>query len=397
MNVCMLAYAHYMNDARIKNYVRILEDHGHSVDVIALRSDGEPRIEERPLGTVFRIMSKYQGDSTLRYLLSYLMFFLKSAFLLARRSVKRRYDRVHVHNMPNALVYAAIVPRLQGARLMLDVHDLMTVNYMAKFDAGEKDFAVQILKLEQRISSWLAHHIFCADHNQRDYLVKHCKIPQKNISVLLNLPNVDVFRPATVERNPEAFRIVYHGTIARRLGIDLIVRAMARVVQQVPAELWVYGKGDFLADVKALAADLGLEGLAHFSGSFFPVESIPEMVCGMDLGVIGNRRNLACDQFMLPVKLLEYVYLGIPVVAPRLEVIRYYFDENMIRFYEPENVDQMADAIVALYHSREERERQARAASTFYQKYSPEAQAQLYLNLLAPDQPGRCALREHHT
>src|SRR6516225_4529704 len=122
MNVCMLAYAHYMNDARIKNYVRILEDHGHSVDVIALRSDGEPRIEERPLGTVSRIMSKYQGDSTLRYLLSYLMFFLKSAFLLARRSVKRRYDRVHVHNMPNALVYAAIVPRLQGARLMLDVH-----------------------------------------------------------------------------------------------------------------------------------------------------------------------------------------------------------------------------------------------------------------------------------
>ena len=35
----------------------------------------------------------------------------------------------------------------------------------------------------------------------------------------------------------------------------------------------------------------------------------------MDLGVIGNRRSAAGD-LMLPVKLLEYVSLGIPAVVP---------------------------------------------------------------------------------
>ena len=85
MNVCMLAYAHYINDARIKNYVRTLEDHGHQVDVIALRSDGEAAVEQRGSGTTFRIMDKYQGDSTLMYVWSYLKFFLKSAFFLTRR------------------------------------------------------------------------------------------------------------------------------------------------------------------------------------------------------------------------------------------------------------------------------------------------------------------------
>src|SRR5258708_838107 len=164
MNVCMLAYAHYINDARIKNYVRTLEDQGHHVDVIALRCDREVAVEERRSGATFRIMSKYQGESTLMYFWSYLEFFVKALVLLAGRSFRHRYDVVHVHNMPNALVFAAIVPKMLGARLMLDVHDLMPVNYMAKFDVKENDVPVRALRLEQRLSALLADHIFCADH-----------------------------------------------------------------------------------------------------------------------------------------------------------------------------------------------------------------------------------------
>jgi len=160
------------------------------------------------------------------------------------------------------------------------------------------------------------------------------------------------------------------------------VQAMAKVVERIPAEIWVYGSGDYLPEAVALTSQLHLEEKVHFSRTFFPVEQIPEMVCGMDLGIIGNRRNLACDQYMLPVKLLEYVYLGIPVVAPRLSVIARYFDDTMVRYYEPENVEQMADSIVELFQDREERERLARSASTFYQKHNIQAQADRYLNLL---------------
>jgi glycosyltransferase involved in cell wall biosynthesis len=144
----------------------------------------------------------------------------------------------------------------------------------------------------------------------------------------------------------------------------------------------------------ALASELGLGDRAHFSKSFFPVEKIPEIVCGMDLGIIGNRRNLACDKYMLPVKLLEYVYLGVPVIAPRLEVIGHYFDDSMLRFYEPENVEQMAAAIIELYNDKAERERLCTAASGFYQKYNIQAQANRYLELLAAASNTRYALPE---
>lgn len=391
MNICMLAYAHYISDARIKNYVRTLESQGHRVDVIALRSDGESVVEERPTGTTWRIMKKYQGKSSLMYVWSYLIFFLKSSALLIRGSLRQRYNVVHVHNMPNALAFAAVGPKMLGATLMLDVHDLMTVNYMAKFHTGENSLPVRILKIEQWLSAMFADHVFCADHNQRDYLVEHCGVAEQKITVLMNLPNLEVFGPVTTEKKEEKrsdrFRIVYHGTIAHRLGIDLIVQAMARIVDRIPAELWIYGAGDYLPEALALSSKLGLEEKVHFSGTFFPVEQIPQIIFGMDLGVIGNRRNLACDKYMLPVKLLEYVYLGIPVVAPRLAVIASYFDDTMVRYYEPENVEQMAESILELFHDKEQRERLARNAAGFYQKHNIKAQANRYLDLMTAPRP----------
>lgn len=383
MKVCMLAYAHYLNDARIKSYVRTLEDRGHRVDVIALRSDNEAAVEPGPTGTIFRVMQKYQGNSKIAYALSYVAFFLKALVLLTRRSFGDRYNVVHVHNMPNVLVFAAIFPRWMGARILLDVHDLMTVNYMAKFHVDEGNARVAVLKTEQRIAAAFADHVICADHNQRDYLVTHCGVPAGKVTVLMNLPNAEIFGPLREPQpaNNPVFRIVYHGTIARRLGIDLILRAVARAAEQIPVELWMYGAGDYLPEALALSQELGLERCVHFSRVFFPVERIPEMVNGMDLGIIGNRRNLACDKYMLPVKLLEYVYLGIPVIAPRLEVIGRYFDDAMLRYYEPENVEEMAAAIVELSRNSGARERIARNAQAFYTAHNITAQADRYLGL----------------
>jgi glycosyltransferase involved in cell wall biosynthesis len=392
----MLAYAHYINDARIKNYVHALEEQGHTVDVIALKSAGETSVDFRPTGMTFRIMDKYQGDSSLRYAWSYLNFFLRAAFLLTRRAWSRKYDVVHIHNMPNVLVFAALGAKLLGARVVLDVHDLMSVNYMAKFGAKEGALPLKLLNLEQRISGMFAEHVFCADHNQRAYLVEHCGTAENKITVLMNLPNVEIFKPVQTQKSDDIFRIVYHGTIAYRLGIDLIVRAMAKVTERIPAEAYIYGCGDFLEDVVKLSARLGLEQKIHFSKSFFPVEKIPEIVCPMDLGIIGNRRNLACDKYMLPVKLLEYVYLGVPVVAPRLSIISRYFDDNMVRFYEPENIDQMAEAIVSMY-DQGIRERFAISAKKFYETHNIKAQTDIYLDRLTSPLTDFSAISVHNS
>ncbi len=44
----------------------------------------------------------------------------------------RRYDVVHVHNMPDFLVFAAFWPRAFARKVVLDVHDLMPEAYCSK-------------------------------------------------------------------------------------------------------------------------------------------------------------------------------------------------------------------------------------------------------------------------
>jgi glycosyltransferase involved in cell wall biosynthesis len=93
----------------------------------------------------------------------------------------------------------------------------------------------------------------------------------------------------------------------------------------------------------------------------------------MDLGVVGNRRSVAGD-LMLPVKLMEYVALGLPAVAPRLRTITHYFTDEMVTYYEAENIQSMADAIYTLYGEPELRARQVHRARAFLNQYGWERQ-----------------------
>jgi glycosyltransferase involved in cell wall biosynthesis len=52
---------------------------------------------------------------------------------------------------------------------------------------------------------------------------------------------------------------------------------------------------------------------------------------------------------MLPTKLLEYVTMGIPCIVPKTGTIARYFDDTMVQFFEAENCDSLAHAIVALH------------------------------------------------
>ena len=132
--------------------------------------------------------------------------------------------------------------------------------------------------------------------------------------------------------------------------------------------LHLWGTGDDLATFQDLARELGVEDRVHFNPKGFPLHELPGQLRSMDLGVVGNRRSPASD-LMLPVKLMEYVSLGIPVVVPRLKTIEYYFSDDMVAYYEPEDIQSMADSIDCLYRMPELRRRKVEQAGTFLREY----------------------------
>ena len=355
-NICMIAYSDYNQDARIKSYIRILKKAGHCVDLLALKDASGKTVEHSEGFSLYRLSGKYRGGTKLSYAYSYLKFFLLAFLFLNKLDFRKKYSAIHVHNMPNFLVFATVLQRLRGKRVVLDNHDLMIPLYEAKFKNNGKGFALPLLRLEQKCSEAFSSAMICADHLQKEYLVKEFDIPEEKITVILNLPHEDIFRRIAVPKEDGVFKLVYHGTIAHRLGIDLMIEAMRKIRGQVPVKLYIYGVGDFLDEVIALRDKYGLEKEVFIAGKAVPTEDLSEIICGMDAGLIANRKTDSTDRFMFPVKLLEYVYLGLPVIAPRLKIINRYFEEGMLYYYEPENIDDIVRNIILLYRDNNLRE-----------------------------------------
>jgi glycosyltransferase involved in cell wall biosynthesis len=360
----MAAYTNYRRDPRVKREAEALVENGHRVVFMARRQRGEPNTETIAGVEVIKTFGlKDRCTSFAEYLADYLLFFTMMFLHLLRHPL--RYELIHINNMPDFLVFAAVVPRLLGRPVIHDIHDLMPELYLEKFASGEKHWVVRVLETQERLAGKFASAVLTVEARLKDILSQR-GIPRDKIHVLMNLPDDRIFaaRDCGIPKAKDApFVMVYHGTLARRLGLDIAIEAVAKVKSAIPRmELRIIGAGEERSRLIALRDQLGLQHLVSFSEGFVPVEQIPAMIHDADIGLVPLRLCSGTD-IMLPTKLLEYVSLGIPCIVPRTGTIARYFDEQMVQFFEAENSGSLADAITALYREPERRLRLARQAT----------------------------------
>jgi glycosyltransferase involved in cell wall biosynthesis len=266
--------------------------------------------------------------------------------------------------------------------VVLDVHDSVPETFASKFSG--RPTIQKALCFAEWLSARVAHRVICVNHPQRDALVAR-GIPASKTFISMNVPDPAIFGRPDVEGPPTApgqhFNLVYHGTMVERLGVDLIIQAVALLRERIPCvRLHLWGYGDDLARFQRLAGELGISDLVLFNPKGFALQDLPAQLASMNLGVVGNRRNVATD-LMLPVKLMEYVSQGIPAIVPRLKTIEHYFSETMVTYYEPEDVQSLAHAIYRLYCEPERRSNQAVRARAFLREYGWERQGAEFVNL----------------
>ena len=366
----MVAYTNYLSDARPRREAEALARRGDQVDFIALGEKDRPSLETVQGIRVFRMKQlRYRGGGGLSYGLSYLRFLCAASFKLLRLFRKENYDIVYVHTMPDLLVLVGLIPKLLGAKIVLNIHDMMPELYMSKFGITEKHPLIRLLAFQEQFSIRLADKVISVHDPHRDVLCRRGALRDK-ITVIPNVPDPRIFRGDSSAPAPGGtFRIVYHGTIARRLGLDLGVRAFAKAANSCPGAVFeIFGDGDAAEALETQIIASDVEDRIRFSRKMFRVESIAQMIQGASVGLVPNRRDAATD-YMLPVKLLEYVHLGIPVIAPRLLAIQYYFSEDQVVYYEPGDVDGLAACIRRLYANPEERADLAHKSAEFAKKF----------------------------
>jgi len=352
--ILIIAYTAYARDGRVKRQAEALASRGDQVDAICL-ADGAVGDTHGVNVTGLRL-PRYRGASRMQYVRSYLNFFIRAAALAVRRSLKAPYDIVIACTMPDAVILSALPCRLFGSKLVLDVHDTMPELYLDKFSGRHGQIGARMLMLQERLSAWLADRVL-AVHDLHAERLHQSGVPLRKLAVVANSPDPRIFPAAHTEchssplRSEPAdgpFSIICHGTISRRLGLDTALAALALLHGRFPLiRLKIIGGGDYLNEVKALSRTLGVESAVSFEDPV-PIQDLAAKLGEAHVGLVPNHASSA-THLMLPVKLLEYVTLGIPVICARLRTVEHYFSDKSLRFFSSNNPGQLAGAIQDLY------------------------------------------------
>ncbi|MEO8970498.1 MAG: glycosyltransferase family 4 protein [Ktedonobacteraceae bacterium] len=391
IRVGAITFDWYPFDPLVRRMAEAAIDGGCAVDVVCLRQQHEPSYEEYGGVHVYRLpMNRGFGRSLPVTIMSWCWFMLLAGITITHLHLKHRYDVVHVHNLPDFLVFSALFPKLLGAKVVLHVQDVSPELMAAKANGRKRTIILRLAIWQERVSTAFADHVITVGWPFEQLLLQR-GLAKEKITIILNSADPRLFpqsrqSPLPCDSNasgPDSpFIIMYHGTLAERNGLETAIQALAlarRVIPQV--RLDIQGRGEYIPVLKELAATLDVSNAVTFRESC-PSEKIVDFVVHGDVGIIPYR-NDGFMELVLPTKTYEFAWMHRPMIASDTPAIRSMFRQESLVLCDSTNPQDFADAIIKLYQQPELRQRMIANAAEDYTSYQWEVMAQRYQQLLA--------------
>jgi glycosyltransferase involved in cell wall biosynthesis len=377
----MVTHSLYESDARVMRYAEALAARGNEVEVFALQKKGKPKEEMIAGVRVFRIHARtFEEKKKTAFLAGVCLFFLKTFWILTCRHLRKSYDLLHIHSIPDFMVFVGIVPKLTGAKIILDIHDILPELYASKFKVGERSVGFRTMLVLERASAAFANHVIIANHIWRDRLIARCISPHKCTAVL-NYPDESIFHPMLRDHDSESFTILFPGTLNRHQGLDVAIRAFAMVKDKVSKVFFrIYGEGRSRNMLTKLVEDLNLQGRVLFE-SMVPIREIAHVMANADLAVVPKRGDSFGNE-AFSTKILEFMSVGVPVIVSNTRIDRYYFNDSVVKFFQDGDESDLAKSMLQLINDGELRKQMVENASKFVRGFSWDANQHVYLDLV---------------
>lgn len=383
--VCLVSQRTYNNDSRLSTQMQSLLDLGYSVDMICMRGKNQPFRSTENGVNFYRIGSmERKRAGKVRYVVEYASFFIPTFFLLALLQVLRGYRMVEVTNLPDLLLFSALVPKLLGAKIIFDVRECSPEMFIDRFGAKPEGRVIRVMTAIEQACLKFAHATVTCTEQMRQALIKRGGAPEK-ISVMLNTPSTFFQRePALPDPNDEArdeLRLITHGTIIRRYGHELLIDAMVEVVAKAPqVHLDIFGRGELVPELKAQITRLNLDQHVTMHG-FVSEDELLDRLQHAHVGVAPLMQNPESD-LVHTYKMFEYVQLGLPIIISRTTAVAAYFTDESFCFFKPNDAHALAEAILDLASKPQKRYDLASHALKVYENFAPEKQRATYATVV---------------
>jgi glycosyltransferase involved in cell wall biosynthesis len=382
LRIAMVSYSFYERDNRVLRYASTLAKRGDHVDVFALRREGKPAEEEFDGVHLHRLQGRVLNEKNrFSYAWRICQFLARATLQVAKHDLRKRYDLLHVHSVPDFMVFSALLPKLRGAPVILDIHDILPEFYASKFASDKKSGLFRILVGVERASSRFASHVIVANDIWRERLVSR-SLSRDKCTVVLNSPDRSIFS-RTGNGHPQSgkFLMLYPGSLNWHQGIDIAIRAFAKISKKASnAEFYIYGDGPSKPELLDLIRELQVENQVKMP-SARSLQEIAQIMETASLGVVPKRKDGFGNE-AFSTKIMEFMAMGVPVIVPDTDIDRYYYDDSVVRFFRAGDADDLAGAMLDLIESPQKREALIDNATRFIEENDWNAKQHEYLELV---------------
>ncbi len=279
-------------------------------------------------------------------------------------TIDPNYDVVHFRNVWDGFHLTQNKKRF-GYKTLFEVNGLPSIELKYHYPGIDTDLLSKIK--EQEIATLhLSDAIICPSHVTRDYIAS-LGLDRKRVTVIPNGVSPSDFSPSPLPaREGRMPTLLYFGTLADWQGLEVVIRALPKILEQHPIRLLIVGRGRS-RQRKLLSKQirkLGVEGSVIVQPAV-PHHEIPALIAEADICIapLGlNDRNVT--QGACPIKLLEYMAAGRPLLASNMPIVRELVREDVdALLFSANDPDDLARQTLALLKDVELSKRLAESAS----------------------------------
>lgn len=361
----MLVQEYYPKDFRVRRVAESLVDRGFEVDIIALRDVQETAVETLNQVRIFRIDLQKKRGTIFRYMYEYLLFTILTFFKCTRLYFINHYDTIIINNPPDFLVFAAIIPRLFGAKIVIDLHEIVYEDFDERFHLPAKKLFLSLIKLGTSLSLKLGSRLITVNDALKSIYETRIN-PAHPVTVVMN--SVDESRMVKHRcLNGKPFSLLYHGTLSKHYGVDEAIRALPQLRNKgYHFTMHILGDGIEKENLEALAKELNVHDHIQFHG-YVSRDKTMQFLNTVNLGIIPTRKSKYTD-LSLSNKFMECIYFEVPTIASNIDTYRYYFPDDCITYFQSGNIADLAAKIEFAMTSYAIAQDKARRAYLRYQE-----------------------------